>query len=696
MLVLFLLLLASYGANAKLKIGASISDISGPSQGVNFMGYAIASQVGAGIHMRQRARAFVLESNETTPGGNAGVFAFVSADIGMGSHVVLTRVLDLLDKEPTTKGVFDSSNVAISGTHTHSTPAGFLTHTVFQVTSLGFCEQTYLAYSSGIAKAIIDAYNKMKPGRVFLGISKLFDANINRSPSSYLYNPEEERKMYADEGDTDKNMTLLKFVADDEKQTEIGMVNWFAVHGTAMNNTNLLISGDNKGYASYLFEKQHNPDGVLPGKGDFVAAFAATNLGDVSPNTRGAFCADTGEPCEMTHSTCGGRNEMCRGIGPGKNGDMFDSTRIIAEKQYEKAEELWKSANEELVGPVDVRQTWVDMTNLTFVSTKNETLSTCGSAFGYAFAAGTTDGPGMFDFTQGTNSTNPFWNAVSHVLSKPTAEQIKCHAPKPILLNLEGINFPYPWAAQVLPLQVIRLGRFFVLVVPSELTTMAGRRLRAAARASIIEGGMTEDPVVVIAGLSNEYADYTTTFEEYQAQRYEAGSTAYGPNELEAFISQIKRLIDDMSAGRPSATLPPPPTYLDKQISLIPGVVFDSVRGVRARGVRAQSARILMISLKYHSLISSNITKYLREHRYRWENISVTSRSNQQKTSKSVLSFPRSFVLRIPATTYVPRTRFSRWRFSKDQTGRLSQRMVIGPRNLNGVVRLKSPRKATR
>ena len=64
--------------------------------------------------------------------------------------------------------------------------------------------------------------------------------------------------MYADEGDTDKNMTLLKFVADDEKQTEIGMVNWFAVHGTAMNNTNLLISGDNKGYASYLFEKQHN------------------------------------------------------------------------------------------------------------------------------------------------------------------------------------------------------------------------------------------------------------------------------------------------------------------------------------------------------------------------------------------------------------------------------------------------------
>ena len=86
MLSLLLLLLASYGATAKLNIGAAMTDITGPAADINFIGYAIASQVGAGIHMRQRARAFVLESNETTPGGNAGVFAFVSADIGMGSH----------------------------------------------------------------------------------------------------------------------------------------------------------------------------------------------------------------------------------------------------------------------------------------------------------------------------------------------------------------------------------------------------------------------------------------------------------------------------------------------------------------------------------------------------------------------------------------------------------------------------------
>ena len=43
------------------------------------------------------------------------------------------------------------------------------------------------------------------------------------------------------------------------------MVNWFAVHPTSMNNTNSLTSGDNKGYASQLFEEVMNP-GSMPGK----------------------------------------------------------------------------------------------------------------------------------------------------------------------------------------------------------------------------------------------------------------------------------------------------------------------------------------------------------------------------------------------------------------------------------------------
>ena len=69
------------------------------------------------------------------------------------------------------------------------------------------------------------------------------DANINRSPSSYLLNPQSERDEYADEGDTDKNMLMLKFKSDEG--INLGALNWFAVHGTSMNATNQVRKEDN-------------------------------------------------------------------------------------------------------------------------------------------------------------------------------------------------------------------------------------------------------------------------------------------------------------------------------------------------------------------------------------------------------------------------------------------------------------------
>ena len=125
---------------------------------------------------------------------------------------------------------------------------------------------------------------------------------------------------------------------------------------------------------------------VLP-----VPAFASTNLGDVSPNTNGTYCMDTGLPCEPVHSTCNGKNEMCVGRGPGT--DMFESAKIIGERQYVKANEIYESANKIVSGPVDFRHTFIDMSNLTFTRNNStgpdDVVHTCPGAMGYAFAAGT-------------------------------------------------------------------------------------------------------------------------------------------------------------------------------------------------------------------------------------------------------------------------------------------------------------------
>lgn len=73
-----------------------------------------------------------------------------------------------------------------------------------------------------------------------------------------------------------------------------------------MNNTNGLISSDNKGYASHMMEKRMNP-GAQPHEVKFVAAFAQANEGDVSPNTRGPHCLNNGKSCDNPHSTCDGK-----------------------------------------------------------------------------------------------------------------------------------------------------------------------------------------------------------------------------------------------------------------------------------------------------------------------------------------------------------------------------------------------------
>ena len=45
-------------------------------------------------------------------------------------------------------------------------------------------------------------------------------------------------------------------------------------------------------------------------QGPFVAAFAQSNEGDVSPNTKGPHCMDSGKPCDILTSTCHGKVSM--------------------------------------------------------------------------------------------------------------------------------------------------------------------------------------------------------------------------------------------------------------------------------------------------------------------------------------------------------------------------------------------------
>lgn len=636
-LVLLLLLLVSQG-NGKgaveasdYLIGLGSYDITGPAADVNMMGYANMEQITSGVHFRLRARTFIVAE----PQGKR--VAFVNLDACMASQIVTIKVLERLRARY--GNLYTEQNVAISGIHTHAGPGGYLQYVVYIVTSLGFVRQSFDAVVNGIEQSIIQAHENLRPGSIVVNKGELLDAGVSRSPSAYLNNPAGERSKY--KYDVDKEMTLLKFT--DDEWGPVGSFNWFATHGTSMSRTNSLISGDNKGAAARFMEDwfdQKNTESSnfniskaselprrvsniiptvrgkhhellelaasfqsSPGKPvtrlmsvarrvrsalrladrpKFVSAFCQTNCGDVSPNVLGAFCIDTGLPCDFNHSTCGGKNELCYGRGPGYP-DEFESTRIIGERQFKKAVELFDKATEQVKGKIDFRHTYVDFSNLEVTVSKEdgstETVKTCPAAMGFAFAAGTTDGPGAFDFKQGDDHGNVFWRLVRNLLKTPGAEQKKCQHPKPILLDTGEMKVPYDWAPSILPVQILRIGQLVILSVPGEFTTMAGRRLRDAVKTVLTSGGTKEfdsNIHVVLAGLTNTYSQYITTFEEYQIQRYEGASTLYGPHTLAAYIQRFKTLASSLITGQTLQAGPQPPDLLEKQISLLAPVVMDA------------------------------------------------------------------------------------------------------------------------
>ncbi|KAF5462190.1 hypothetical protein F2P56_018218 [Juglans regia] len=595
--------------NGEYLTGVGSFDMTGPAAGVNMMGYANIFQNTAGVHFRLRTRTFIVAESPQGPR-----FAFVNLDAGMASQLVTTKVLERLKSR--FGNLYTQENVAISGIHTHAGPGGYLQYLLYSITSAGFVQQSFDAIVGAIEQSIVQAHNNLKPGSVFINKGEVENAGINRSPSAYLFNPAEERDRYPNNVDT--QMTLLKLL-DRGSGKSIGAFSWYATHGTSMSRDNKLISGDNKGAAARFFEdwfsfnkssstpisspaeietlvekaqtikatggqpcgkttsqafKVRKNDGSL-----FVGAFCQSNVGDVTPNVLGAFCTDSGKPCDFNRSSCHGNDLLCVGRGPGYP-DEIQSTKIIGERQFQKAVDLFATATEELTGKIDYRHVYLNFTNIDVELDGSKVVKTCPAAVGPGFAAGTTDGPGVFGFQQGDTEISEMWKKLRNALKEPSPYQVECQKPKTVLLDAGEMFDPYAWAPAILPIQMLRLGKLIILSVPGEFTTMAGRRLREAVKETLISNGNGEfddKTEVVIAGLTNTYSQYVATFEEYEQQRYEAASTLYGPHTLSAYIQEFNKLAKAMAKGEKLISNgPTPPDLSSVQLKFLLEPVGDS------------------------------------------------------------------------------------------------------------------------
>jgi neutral ceramidase len=493
------------------QVGRASEDITLPVVGVQLMGFVRPDQISEGLHQRQYARTFVIADAS----GKKPV-AIVTCDLAFPTHTLRLAVLDRLRKKFGDR--YGYANVIVAATHTHAAPGGYHHHISSGPFGGGFYNQCFDALVDGISDSIIAADADLKPCKILLGQGDVADAGVNRSRVAYMNNPADERARYRT--DVDTTMTLLKFERDDGP---IGTLNWFAVHGTSMNYYNKLISGDNKGYAAYAVEKAHGARHA--GKREFVAAFAQSNAGDVTPNLN------------------------LNNTGPGKTD--VESTRIIGERQAREAEKLFTDAREALHGPIEYRHVFVDFSQLPVAAefTGAGLQRTCPSALGYSFAAGSTeDGGGHPLFHEGMKEPNPLVDSFARANFPdlvPTEQLRQCQKPKAILLAT-GLPKP-PFQEQVLPVGLVRIGQLVLAVVPAEVTTMAGRRWRTALGKEL---GL--DPrYVVIAGYANDYANYVTTREEYETQQYEGGSTLFGPWTEAGYRQELVGLARAMKAGKP-------------------------------------------------------------------------------------------------------------------------------------------------
>jgi neutral ceramidase len=550
-------------------VGIGIHDITGPAGEVVMMGYANTEQETEGIHLRLRSRAFIVENKDKDKR-----MVFVSAELGALFQSIKQGVVKKLQE--TYGNLYKNDNVLLSATHTHSGPAGYSHYALYNISAYGYIQENYECIVEGIYNSIVKAHNNLEPGYIEINTGTLQGTSINRSIEAYNNNDEDERNVF--ENDIDKEMVTLNFRNDNHDL--LGIINWFPVHPTSMGNNNHLISGDNKGYASYICEKEMETN--YNANKTFVAAFAQSNCGDISPNIYG------GEQ------------------GYGSND--FESTKYAGEKQYFKCMELSNSASTNLVGKIDYRHKHIDFSNIIiakeYVEYKanselpeeiscDNTKLTYDAAIGYSFACGAEDGPSHVDlFHEGMTADDypletgynnvkaaqfflnavPFINTINGINYPEMWEE---HYPKPILFAT-GRGKPYPWTPEVLPIQIIKIGQLVMAGVPAEFTSMSGRRLKRIIKQTIDENSSVEH-TVVIAGLSNAYTGYVATPKEYDLQHYEGASTHFGKWTLPSYLQEFHKLATELNSGTVTSPGPVPRNLIDEQMTFQTGVVLDNI-----------------------------------------------------------------------------------------------------------------------
>ncbi|HEY1595681.1 MAG TPA: neutral/alkaline non-lysosomal ceramidase N-terminal domain-containing protein [Thermoleophilaceae bacterium] len=496
---------AAHAATGELQVGVGRADITPPT-GYYMMGWVRSDGVIQGQQTRLWARAVVLQE-----GGRK--IALVAEDLNGIPGGMLAQAA-ALDKDIG----FDQTNVLDSASHTHAAPTSFYNFSTYDSVFMTVRSPTdfdlagtvdpqlYGFMVRQLALAIRRANADLGPGEVGWGNTQIDDLTENRSIEAHLYDHGIHLPYGAGSASMDPmgvlhtidpNVNVLrvdKLIGG--RDVPVGMWSTFANHGTVNKYQFNFYNEDHHGAATHLVEQRIRQLGDVPAGQDVVNAYGNSDEGDISSG--------------LVRS------------GPA----AADYVGTVEAGAFMRA---WDEAGQHMSSDPALDWRWTRMC-WCGQDTPDGPVADRG-AFGLAELTGSEEGRGpLFDVTR-----IPFEGDHLDVGVGPQGD--KEQAPIPL-------NVP-----KAVPMMALRIGDRMIVSVPGEMTEDMGRRVRAAVMEASSNAGIVD---VVISGLANEYADYFTTPQEYDAQHYEGAATIYGRASSDALEQVLVSLAGDVVSDSPA------------------------------------------------------------------------------------------------------------------------------------------------
>lgn len=555
------------GNSTRLRAGFGRADITPPG-GVGLAGNSSEGRRARGYRLRLYARVLLLEDSA----GNR--LALVVADLPLGSALLHRRVAALT---AASDGI-GLDRLVIAVTHTHAAPGHYFEGGAYndQGSSVFGYDAVLLDSLAGrIAAAVHAARLDLRDAKAAWGSRRVWGYARIRSMPALLRNrplpaapPDAPDSLSLAYRLIDPTFTLLRIDQRDSltgRYRPAGAFSHFAIHGTGNATANELLDADIHGLVERRLERHIDSSATFLPKAFHLFANGAE--GDVSPAwPQESRCA---VPVLTTWPLLDG--PFTKPLWQWKPIPQPDAAACIHSAR-ETVERIGTGLGDEAIklfdslsGALDDRLELARAFATLALRQDSDTLGICPvPAVGTSKLGGSVDAPsrvehfrvlGLFSLGLEQGAANP--------------EGRGCHGPKHLFLdallgslpNRLAISKKLPSFAQ---LTVLRIGNRLIGAFPGEVTTTAGKQLREGMLSAARRLASSVDTALIL-GLSNGHLDYLTTAEEYAAQRYEGGSTLYGPGETAMFVRALSGLTARLSGGD---VLPPASA---KTISYFPG-----------------------------------------------------------------------------------------------------------------------------